>query len=130
MGECGGGGVKQSAGNWDVEHSQICRANNVQWPFDEILKTPSIIQDAGLRDREYEVACMMDVFWPPHKVPGGRSSIESVDFSPATSRVMKAHLHEDTKVVKTPAEHKQSTAWGPWHQGLCTQIGSGKILIR
>ena len=125
------GSAKEGGGDWDIEHLHKCRANNLQWPFDcETFDTPIKIHFAGLRDRECEVAVMIDIFWPPDKVPGGRKPIETMDVNAATSRVFKQHLHDDTKVVKTPKEHVQTSAWGPWRQGLCTQIGSGKILIR
>ena len=119
---------KADAG-WKFDHFNICRANSVQWPVNlQTVGTPSLIVVDGLRDREIEAACMADLFWPPRN-SGIGSAVETVDINPDTKRIFKSHLHEDS-CVKTPEEHQQTSAWGPWRQGLCTQIGSGKVLVR
>ena len=130
---CGHGQIshlntKADAG-WKFDHFNVCRVNSVQWPFDpEAIGTPSLIVLDGLRDREIEAACMADLFWPPRN-SGTGSAVETVDINPDTKRIFKSHLHDDNS-VKTPEEHQQTSAWGPWRQGLCTQIGSGNILVR
>lgn len=116
--------------DWAVEHMRLAQANGLSWPFnvETFASTTSLCFD-GLRERECEVLCFVDKWWPP-RTDANAPTLESFDINPGTMRVLKQHIDEWTLQVKPAETRSQTTSWGPWRRDLCTQIGSGKIVVR
>ena len=115
---------------WQVEHMRLAQANGLPWPFDvETFASASSLCFDGLRQREAEVLCFVDKWWPP-RIDANAPTLESFDINPGTMRLLKQHIDEWSLEVKPAETRAQVTSWGPWRRDLVTQIGSGKIVVR